>query len=362
MSQVNPALRASVAQSVLRKKGYMHGSVTYEEVPQKNPKKMKIAYSVNMDTLFTVDTLTYVNFPPQMLALIDSTRDDASVKPGDPFDVSELDAERTRISELFRNNGYYYYQPGYATYLADTLAVPNRANLRLQLADSLPSEALHPWYVGNLKLNLQRFAREQMTDSIDRKVLKVFWSGGKKRAPISPRVIMRDIKLRPRRAFSYDNYVESVQKINATGVFSSVDLSFTPRDHDTLDLTLNCTFDKPYDFYIEGNIINRTIGRMGPELRLGVTRRNAFRRGEKLDINLHGSYAWQTHSSDDDESTYQYGIDASIEFPRILAPFVSDRPKRDKEGKFKRPRQFFSTPWTIAKISTDVINGLGLTE
>ena len=356
MSQVNPALRASVAQSVLRKKGYMHGSVTYEEVPQKNPKKMKIAYSVNMDTLFTVDTLTYVNFPPQMLALIDSTRDDASVKPGDPFDVSELDAERTRISELFRNNGYYYYQPGYATYLADTLAVPNRANLRLQLADSLPSEALHPWYVGNLKLNLQRFAREQMTDSIDRKVLKVFWSGGKKRAPISPRVIMRDIKLRPRRAFSYDNYVESVQKINATGVFSSVDLSFTPRDHDTLDLTLNCTFDKPYDFYIEGNIINRTIGRMGPELRLGVTRRNAFRRGEKLDINLHGSYAWQTHSSDDDESTYQYGIDASIEFPRILAPFVSDRPKRDKEGKFKRPKQFFSTPWTIAKISTDVIN------
>ena len=40
MSQVNPALRASVAQSVLRKHGYMHGQVTYEEEPQRNPKRL----------------------------------------------------------------------------------------------------------------------------------------------------------------------------------------------------------------------------------------------------------------------------------------------------------------------------------
>jgi hypothetical protein len=71
MSKVNPELRASVAKSVLQKNGYMHGNVTYYEVPQKNPKKMKIGYTVNLDTLFTVDTITYVNFPPKMQALID---------------------------------------------------------------------------------------------------------------------------------------------------------------------------------------------------------------------------------------------------------------------------------------------------
>jgi hypothetical protein len=54
-------------------------------------------------------------------------------------------------------------------------------------------------------------------------------------------------------------------------------------------------------------------------------------------------------------STYQYGADASLEFPRILLPFVSDRPKRNKIGRVKRPRQFYATPWTIAKISTDII-------
>ena len=117
MSQVNPALRASVAQSVLRKNGYMHGQVTYEEKPQRNPKKMKIGYTVTLDTLFTIDTLSYVNFPPQMQALIDSTQQEAQARKGDPFNVATLDAERSRLSQLFRNNGYYYYQSGYASYL-----------------------------------------------------------------------------------------------------------------------------------------------------------------------------------------------------------------------------------------------------
>ena len=39
MSWVNPALRASVAQSVLRKYGYFRGTVDYDTVPQRNPKK-----------------------------------------------------------------------------------------------------------------------------------------------------------------------------------------------------------------------------------------------------------------------------------------------------------------------------------
>ena len=57
MSWVNPELRASVAQSVLRNHGYFHGKVNYETVPQKNPKKSKIGYTVSMGHLFTVDSM-----------------------------------------------------------------------------------------------------------------------------------------------------------------------------------------------------------------------------------------------------------------------------------------------------------------
>jgi hypothetical protein len=170
---------------------------------------------------------------------------------------------------------------------------------------------------------------------------------------------MADMKLRPRQLFSYDNYQQSVAKINAMGLFSMTDFTFTPRDTtaacDTLDLTLNCVFDKPWDHYIETNFNARTIGRMGPELRMGVTRRNAFRGGELIDINVHGSYEWSTQGGSQ-MNNYEYGADASIEFPRIIAPFFGgNRVQRDKEGRVVRRKRFYSTPTTLAKASTDII-------
>jgi hypothetical protein len=355
MSKVNPQLRASVAKSVLQKNGYMHGDVTFTEVKQKNPKKAKIGYTVRMDTLFTIDTMNYVGFPTDMKALIDSAQSYSYIKTGSPFATSLLDAERTRISQMFRNNGYYYFSPAYSSYLADTFQVENRVQLRLQMADSLPDAIKKKWYIGRMSISLRHSAREQLTDSMDRRFLKVLYTG--KRPPIRPSFILRSMKLRPRQLYSYDDYYESMQKINSSGVFSQTDFVFTPRpDTDTLDLSLNCIFDKPYDFYFEANVINRTIGRLGPEVKIGVTRRNAFHRGEKLDINLHGSYEWQTSGDGSHMDSYQYGADVSVEFPRIIAPFFGERqPKRTKDGKFKRRKPYYSTPWTIAKISADII-------
>ncbi|MBR4920472.1 MAG: BamA/TamA family outer membrane protein [Prevotella sp.] len=357
MSWVNPELRTSVARSVLRNHGYFNGQVSYETVQQKNPKTAKIAYTVNPGRLYLLDSVEYVGFPVEADSLIHATLDEANIHKGDPFVVSNLDAERSRVNMLLRNNGYYYYQSSYASYLADTLAVDGKAQLRFQLANDVPEQALHKWYIGKIDINMRKTFREQLTDSVKRRYFTVRFAG--KKQPIRTRVLMADMKLRPRQLYSYDNYLQSVNKLNAMGLFSSTDFVFTPRDTtatcDTLDLTLNCVFDKPWDFYIETNFNARTIGRVGPELKMGVTRRNAFRGGEKIDVNLHGSYEWST-SGGSSMNNYEYGADASIEFPRIIAPFFGgNRVRRDKDGRRIRRRRFYSTPLTIAKVSTDII-------
>jgi len=348
MSQVNPELRASVAQSVLRKHGYMSGTVGYNTVQQNNPKKSKIGYSVDFGPLLTVDTLKYIGFPSVSDSLINATRDEALIKSGSPFDVSDLDAERSRLARLFRNNGYYYYQQSYASYLADTTQTEGKAELRLQMADNIPEAAKHKWYIGKISIDMRKQFMEQLKDSFSHRFFTVRFNG--RRPPIRPRVILRDLKLRPRDMYSYEKYTESADKMNGSGMFSSVEFSFVPRDTtsacDTLDLNLSCVFNKPYDFYIETNYTNKTSGRTGPELVLGLTKRNAFRGGEKLDINLHGSYEWQTggnlNGSSQNMNSYEYGMDASIEFPRLIVPFL-------------KRRRFYNTPSTYAMISTNVI-------
>lgn len=378
MSWVNPALRASVAQSVLRKYGYFRGSVTYDTIPRPNPKKAKIGYTVKMGHLFTVDSIDYVNFPEGADSLISATMDEAMIRTGDAFTVPALDAERTRITNLFRNNGYFYFQNGYASYLADTLAVPGKVQLRLQAADDLPEEATHKWYIGKVTIDLRRQFMQELTDSMGRRSFKVRFHG--RRPPVRLSVIMNNMKLRHGQPYSYDKYLESVAKINSTGIFGMVDFTFTPRDtaltshQDTLDLNLNCVLDKPYDSYIETNLKNKTSGRFGPELVLGFTKRNAFRGGELLDINLHGSYEWQRAQGSYGSkrlNSYEYGISASLEFPRIVLPWrewLEQRANRRREAALRdttvhhqrtrrRPVQrYYSTPSTLAKMSRNTLN------
>ena len=357
MSRVNPALRASVAQTVLRNHGYLHGKVDYEEVACRNPKKAKLSYHVHMGRLYEVDTLSYENFPPAAMRLIDSTRSEAVVRRGTPLSVPHLDSERSRVASLFRNNGYYYYQAGNASYLADTLQEQGKAQLRLQLADGISPRALHPWYIGNISIRMQRTFSEETP--MQRKFRFFSLQYGGKKPPLRPSVILRDMKLRHGDRYSYDDYNETLNSLGSKGLFSSIDFAFTPRDTtdacDTLDLALHCILDRPYDFYAEVNMRNRTIGRLGPEAKLGVTRRNAFRAGEKIDVNLHGSYAWEVNRNSSGNNNYEYGADVSVEFPRIVAPFYKQRRRpRSTAGTVQR-RRFFSTGTTLFKASTNVI-------
>ena len=353
MSQVNPALRASVAQSVLKNYGYFRGNITYRSVTRRDPKKARLEYTVTLDSLCTIDSLEYVGFPKDMLQLIDSMGSEQIITPGSPFSVTNLDAERSRIATLMRNNGYYYYSTSFTSYLADTTAVANKARLRMQLADGLAEEALHKWYIGKVDVNIRRSFREKPDTSLKLRPMTIHYSGSK--SPIVPGVLMRNLRLRRRMPYSYDRHMESVSKLNSTGVFSSTDFQFTPRGNDTLDMTLNCVIDKRYDLYFEANAIGKTIGRYGPEAKVGFTKRNVFRGAEKLDVNIHGNYEWQ--SSEDDMNSYQYGIDASLEFPRIIAPFISNTPRRRQTDSIQRPprRRFFSAPTTYAKVSTDIV-------
>ena len=349
MSWVNPQLRASVAQSVLRNHGYLGGTVGFEVETQKNPKKAKILYKVAMNQLSLIDTVEYANFPAVADSLILATRDQALIGPGKPFNVATLDAERSRLSALFRNNGYYYFQPAYASYLADTLAHQGRVKLRLQLADNIPERARHKWYIGNLKVNIQKQLMEQLKDSFNYRRLTLAYNG--KRPPIRARLLLRHLRLFPRQQYSQDAYLESAERLSSAGQYSSVQFAFTPRDTtaqcDTLDMTVSCVLNKPYEFYVETNYSNKINGRTGPELVLGLKKLNAFKGGEVVDLRLHGAYEWQTGGKNGkDYNSYEYGADLSVSFPRMIFPFL-------------KPYRYHVTPTTTARASANVINRPG---
>lgn len=378
MSYANPELHTSVGMSLLKKRGYFNGNITYRLIPQKNPKKMKLQYNVDMGRLWTIDTLHYEGFTPTQDSLIAANATQAVVKSGSPFDISALEAERQRVTKLFRDNGYYYYEKGMASYMADTISHPGNVDMKLQLIDSINSRALRTWTIRNINVNLRRNMFEKIDTTSHGRSIRIHYNGSK--SPLRRRVLSNQIKLKKGELYSISLQEETQQRLNATGIFSQTRLSFVPVDSSAhcqqLDMVADCVFDKPYDFFIEAYGKGKTSGKFGPELIMGLTKRNAFRGGELLNLRINGSYEWTWGRSEGQESTgvssYEYGGEVSLQMPRILNPFRGSAKKRhaktrrkiqeaiargeDPATVIRRRKVYYETPITTLRASSSVIN------
>ena len=85
ISTANPQVRVQVARNALRNYGFFRGKVDYRIVPQKNPRKAKIAYDVSPGQLFRFDTIRYQQFPPVVDSLIVASQGKTVLHQGAPF-------------------------------------------------------------------------------------------------------------------------------------------------------------------------------------------------------------------------------------------------------------------------------------
>ena len=137
ISTVNPATRVKVAQNVLRNYGYFSGVVGYDTVAA-GKRKAKLNYTVRMGGLHTLDSIEYRGFPNGMDSLLKTTERQRVLRKGNGFSAADLENERTRLSDLFRNHGYFFYRPDYTMYEADTVQAAGKVQLRVSPDPAVP--------------------------------------------------------------------------------------------------------------------------------------------------------------------------------------------------------------------------------
>ena len=93
-----------------------NGTVGYQIIPDEKPTKAKVQYLVDMKNPYLIDTVTYERFTPDLLNTLQAGQQRTLLHVGKQFNVITLDEERTRLSSLLRNRGYYYYRPDYFSF------------------------------------------------------------------------------------------------------------------------------------------------------------------------------------------------------------------------------------------------------
>ena len=327
MSSVNGETRAKVATNLLRDYGYFNGSVSFQEVPQKNPKESKVSYIINMAQPYFLDSIAYLKFPHYADSLIQSTLSQSVLKGGENFSVLKLEEERQRLSGLFRNHGYYYYRPEFTTYRADTLQKPGYVNLQVVPRSGIPAEAKKQYYIGKTSVYLTGYNDEAPTDTLRLRTMDIYYSG--KKPGIRPSALMRNFFFRKGELFSQDRQTFTQEAIARMGVFRYSEFRYEPKDTtvngDTLNVNMYATFDKPYNAELEFNVTTKSTDQTGPGAIFKITRNNFQRMGANLSFEVRGSYEWQTNSNVEGNSSklnsYELGTSLSLDFPRLILPW-----------------------------------------
>ena len=336
MSSVNGETRAKVATNLLHDYGYFNGSVSYKEVPQKDPRQAKVSYVIDMARPFFLDSIAYLRYPASADSLIRATRSQSVLKSGENFSVLKLEEERQRLSSLFRNHGYYYYRPEFTTYRADTLQKPGYVGLQVVPKTGIPSEAKKQYYLGKTSVYLTGYNNEPPTDTLNLRTMTLYYSG--KKPAIRPSALMRNFFFRKGELFSQDRQTFTQEAIARMGVFRYSEFRYVPQDTtsncDTLNVNMYATFDKPYNAELEFNVTTKSNDQTGPGAIFKITRNNFHRMGANLSFEVRGSYEWQTNSNVEGNSSklnsYELGTSLSLDFPRLILPWKDTDLRRSR--------------------------------
>lgn len=328
ISDVNPTLRAQVANNRLRYYGYFNGSATAEIITDKNnSKKAKVLYRVTLHNPYRYGNIEYRGFKGKADSLIVTTKSQRFIKKNEQFSANAINKERERINTLLRDNGFYYYQPTFTRILADTINTYNYADIRIVPLKGLADSINRTYSIGDVYIHIsrnnQRYDAE--SDTLQRAHITYIYNG--KKPPVRLGTLMRNIYLRPGDIYSQELQKRSVRQLSLMNVFSSNNISFVKRaESDTLDLYLISQLDKPYDLTFELNLTSKSNDQIGPGSKVSLSRKNLFRGGETLKLSLTGSYEWQTndeYKGDKDLlNSWEMGADLSLTFPRLFLPII----------------------------------------
>ena len=342
ISSVSPDTRAKVGENVLHNYGFFRGHIDYDIAHHKhNDRKAKVNYYVHSGRVWRIDSIEYLGFPDYADSLIQATRTDSHLQKGAPFTAVTLQNEQTRIANMLRNRGYYYYKPTFATYKADTVAKPYKVQLRMQCAPNLPSVVARQWYIGNINITVLRNTFDTPDQTITLPRGTYTYSGHK--PPIKPDALMRNVLHRRGSLYRAFGQEKTQELLNELALFSNLTLRYTPRDttafrqrsnadneasmvntNDTLDLHITAVMEPRYNADFEINVTERNSDRIGPGISLGLKKKNAFRGAEMLSFKLFGSYEWSTNLKGDRQhglfNSYEVGTKLSLDLPRMLLP------------------------------------------
>ncbi len=318
----------------LHNKGYYNAEVDLDTKENQERKKVSLHYTIKSGNVFRIGKVDNRISQEELKRLFEEDYSSSVLKPGHRFDLDMLDSERDRISNFFRNRGYYYFNKSMFFFDADTLGEGNVADLVLGIEpgtdNALDSARIfRPWFVKDLHWSIMNDNRDlAYQESLGPDTIKA----GKNlfifrdEFPYNPRLFQRLSRIETDSLYHFGKAEDTFTALNRLRQFRFINIYFQPQSLQGDTTWLNGYIDlaplprQAVTFDVEGT---NTSGNLGVAGNVNYMHRNLFKGAEIISLKLKGAMERQQAVVSEqslDFNTREIGVEANLSVPKLLGP------------------------------------------
>lgn len=291
-------------------------------------KKAEIKYIAEINPAYVIDSVAYPPDTGHLMKTIINSKKESFLGGGQVYKLENIRKERQRIQELLLNNGYYFFMSDFIYYQVDSTVGNREVKLYFRLKDDIPENALLQFKVEEVYLypnySLEDSSWAACPDTFESNNIQYIKCGYKFRRD----EITRGVFLRPGKMYSREDHQKTLSRLIGLDIFKFVNVRFEQigkwEGIGRLYAYIYLTPEKIHALTAELKGIAKSNNFIGPGLELSYTNRNLFRGAELFIISSNLSWETQIGGQQKDLNSYEFGINARLQYPRLETPFNID--------------------------------------
>jgi outer membrane protein assembly factor BamA len=324
LRKVDRVSTSSLIQNRLENNGYFRTDVNYK-IEEKS-KTAKIIYTAELHGPYRIDS---ISFPARLTSLTSKISEDASktlVKSGEIYNLTVLKAERERIDLYLKNEGFFYFDPDYLVFYADTLTGNRKVNLSLELKEDVPPKAVLRYHMGDILIDPKFTLEDTLPLPADTLNIEGKYYLNTDNT-FNPKVIAQSVFFNRNDYYTRRNHDITLRRLMGLGVFKFVNIEFEDDitiDSALLHASIYLTPLRKKSLRAELLGISKSTNYAGPGLDMSYRNRN-FLKGSELFI-LSGEAGLETQISgrlpgQPSLGSFTISGTAQVYVPKFIVPF-----------------------------------------
>lgn len=346
--------------------GYFNNKVTDSIfiLPNEEKQQAKVGYYITTGERYYIDSLKTHITSPEIDSVYQQNKAKTFLKSGAPYQLTDFSNERSRLYELFRNNGFYTFQQSSINFQIERDTVTAQKDNKLQVTtdigdlierdgDVITAKKYKMHYINKVRLytDYDNKVDKSSLDSLEYRNMIIYY---KDKLRYRPRVLYHATSLKKGQIYSDLERGNTYRQFNNLRVFRYPNMDFKYATNDTLQNKLDAniylsSLDK-FSLRLTNEVKRSEIEAIGFGVGTSFAARNVFRGAETLELNLQGTFASQPTLKDTRFfNTSEVSGDIRFIFPSIVFPLNT-----------RKLIPYYMTPQTILQTGMSYQTNIGL--